>query len=121
MKRLTATTPPEEFIGGYGIEWKRGLLSEHVDLFVTAGGTVRAAASGSGLQWALAGGKAAAVPVVCSEVISILTEDGYIPARCGIPAVRLGACEDHAYDIETYAAQSEAERAYDERQRDGGY
>lgn len=123
MRTFTATTPLDAFVGGYGPAWKRGLLSEHVDLFLAAGGTLRTASSGSGRQWALVplGKGMEAVPVVCSELVEIYTEDGKASSRCGAPAHRLGACETHAEEIEAYMAMSEAERAHWERSLDGAY
>lgn len=113
---LDTTTAPERFIGSYGTDWKNGLLSEHLDMFARAGGVVRGAASGSGAAWAVVDG--VAYPVVCSEIISVPTEDGPVSGRCGHVAVRLGACADHAEVIEAWQAQSEAETAAWERSRE---
>ena len=102
------------FIGGYGTNYKRGLLSEHVNAFLLAGGEVRPAVSGSGLFWAVVDGEA--VPVVCSELIPWANEDGPIAIRCGLPAVD-GLCEGHALDVAEWLAMDESERIAWERAR----
>lgn len=94
MRYLTTTSPPEDFLGGYGQDWRQGVLSEQLELYLAAGGVVRPAASGSGASWAVVDG--VAYPVVCSEVVEVWTEDGRQSGRCGRPAVELGSCEGHA-------------------------
>ena len=93
MRNLTPTTSPELFIGAYGPTWREGLLSEHLDAFVRAGGTHRPSRS-RGAGWAVIDGKA--IPVVCSEVVRIDTEDGPISGRCGANALASSmTCDDH--------------------------
>lgn len=41
----------------------------------------------------------AAVPVVCSELIPITTEDGPDVGRCGQPAVGYGCCAGHSPEL----------------------
>lgn len=92
---LTTETDPETFIGAYGQQWRAGLLSEHLDLFVRAGGTHRPSRS-LGAGWAVIGTKA--YPVVCSEIVRVDTEDGPVSGRCGANALaRTGTCERHDY------------------------
>lgn len=93
MRHLTTSTEPATFIGAYGQNWRSGLISEHLDLFVRAGGTHRASRSGSA-GWAVVDGKA--YPVLCSELVRIDTEDGPQSGRCGSPALEAtGTCEAH--------------------------
>ena len=109
MRHLTDTTSLDEFIGAYGPRHREGLISEHTWAFEKAGGTIRYSTSGTGRQWALvpSGKGEKAYPVVCSEIIKVDTEDGPTSGRCGEPAMRLGACERHAEEIESYMAMSE--------------
>lgn len=91
------TSPPTptriRFIGRYGQTWRDGLLSDHLDLFVRAGGTHRPSRS-HGAGWAVIDGKA--FPVVCSEIVRIDTEDGLVSGRCGANALAAtGTCEAH--------------------------
>lgn len=90
---LTTTTDVDRFIGSYGPRWRAGLLSEHLDLFVRAGGTHRPSRS-TGAGWAVIEGKA--YPVVCSELVWVDTEDGRIDGRCGELALdATGTCPAH--------------------------
>lgn len=113
------TSNAERFIGGYGPDFQPGVLSEHAADFVVAGGGFRVAASGR--VWAvIPGGRA--VPVVCSEIIQVETEDGPISGRCGTPATGdFGACPFHAAQIEGWRNQTEAETLAWEREREFGY
>lgn len=113
MRTLSPTTEPARFIGSYGPTWRSGLISEHLDLFIRAGGTHRTSA-GLGAGWAVVDG--VAHPVVCSELVSIDTEDGPVSGRCGVPALdATGACEGHSEERAHWLAMSEAERAFIER------
>lgn len=95
MRHLTTTTTPADFLGMYGQTWRQGLLSEHLDLFVRAGGTHRPSRS-LGAGWAVVDGKA--WPVVCSEIVRVDTEDGPVSGRCGANALaRTGTCDRHDY------------------------
>lgn len=94
MRHLTTTTAPADFIGMYGQTWREGLLSEHLDLFVRAGGTHRASRNG-GAGWAVLD-RGRAVPVVCSEIVRVDTEDGPVSGRCGANALEAtGTCDAH--------------------------
>lgn len=99
---------PQDFVGHYGQDWRAGVLSEHTEDFVLAGGTLRGSASGSGAHWAvLASGEAH--PLVCSEIIVVHTEDGDVPGRCGVVATKDGACAHHAEQLESWRTMSEPE------------
>jgi hypothetical protein len=101
----------------YGQDNTQGVLSDHLYLFLAAGGTVRDAASGSGRQWAvLPDGTAEAV--LCSDLVWVTTEDGREDDHCGSPAVREGACEGHAAEHEGWLAMTEADRLRWERDLD---
>lgn len=103
MRNLDTTTAPEMFLAGYGPRWTTGLLSEHLDLFVQAGGEFRPGASRLG--WAVVDRKA--YPVVCSEIVRIDTEDGPMSGRCGAPAeADHGRCDSHAALVAAYTAAS---------------
>lgn len=127
MKYFTETSTPEDFVGQYGTDTerddegyshlvgRRSVLIDHTDLFVAAGGTIRV---GKHATWAFLP-KGAGIPVVCGDLVPVHTEDGMSDARCGLNVVgNRGACEGHADERDYYMAQSEAERAFDERQRD---
>lgn len=86
----------------YGIAYRAGLLSDHVEAFVAAGGVVRAAASGSGRTWAVRSWDRLAIPVVCSEIIPVMTEDGPSDGRCGLDALVEGCCKGHAAERQDY-------------------
>lgn len=116
-KPVAPAAAPARFIGSYGTDWKPGVLVEHLEAFVLAGGIVRPAASGSGALWAVVDRRA--YRVVCAEIIEVATEDGPISGRCGQPVKRHGACERHAEIIEEWAAQTEAETIAWERDRAG--
>jgi hypothetical protein len=108
---------PEQMIGFYGQDWKRGLLVDHVEAFKVAGGEIREAASGSGRAWAIVPGLPAA-PVVCGDIIRVDTEDGPVSGNCGAPAGAQGACDFHEAQHAEWAAQTDAEALAWERQRD---
>ena len=94
MRMLTTATDPAEFIGRYGPDWRDGLLSEHLDLYRRAGGEFRRPSHGAGAGWAVIDGLA--VPVVCSELVRIDTEDGPVSGRCGAKAyAATGTCDAH--------------------------
>lgn len=99
-----------DYVGSYGPTWRTGVLSEHLSAFTAAGGGLRAAASGSGLLWAVPAARAAVVPVVCSEIVEIPTEDGPVSGRCGADATADGMCPAHAEQMAGWRAMSEAER-----------
>lgn len=110
---LSPATEPERFVGAYGQTWRAGVLSEHLDLFVRAGGVHRPSRH-EGAGWAVIDGKA--VPIVCSEVVAVATEDGMVSGRCGANALaETGACETHSEVLAHWRETSERERAYTER------
>jgi hypothetical protein len=111
MRTLSRTTSPQDFIAGYGPRWTSGLITDHVSLFVEAGGIVRPASSGSGAAWAVLP-DGTTYPVLCSEMIWISTEDGRIDGRCGSRAsMASGTCSAHEGSHLTVAAKVEQERA----------
>jgi len=118
MSQNTTRPAPtaEQFVGNYGHDWKPGVLAEHLQAFRAAGGVVRRSRTGSGVVWAVVGIKA--YPFVCGHLIQVDTEDGPVSGRCGLRAVREGACEAHAEEHASWVAMSEAERAAWERDRD---
>lgn len=90
---LSPDTDPERFVGAYGQTWRPGVLSEHLALFQSAGGVHRPSQHG-GAGWAVIDGRA--VPVVCSELVRIDTEDGPQSGRCGANALdATGTCDAH--------------------------
>ncbi len=90
---LSPATAPDRFIGSYGQTWRPALISEHLDLFIQAGGTHRPANS-TGAGWAVVDG--VAYPVVCSEIVRVDTEDGPVSGRCGHNALAAtGTCDYH--------------------------
>lgn len=113
MRQLTTHTDPDSFAGGYGTDWRQGVLSDHVDLFQRAGGVVRTSPSGR-TEWALMS-DGTAVPIVCSEIIRIDTEDGPMSGRCGATATTHGACDGHAEIRAAWLAMDEADRVAMER------
>ena len=117
---MTSTTAhrdaaAEQFVGGYGPAWRTGVLIDHTDSFVAAGGRLRV---GRNATWAvLPTGRA--IPVVCGEIVRIDTEDGPMSGRCGLNVFRdLGACDAHAEERQGWMDMSEAERCAWERDRD---
>lgn len=96
VRLLSETTPLEQFIGFYGNAHRSGLISEHVELFKSAGGEIRKGNAHAG--WAVIEGKA--YPILCSEIVRIDTEDGPVSGRCGEFALPIsGRC---AYHEEAY-------------------
>lgn len=95
--------------GDYGYVYREGLLSEHVPSFKAVGGVIRVASTGSGLRYAvLSDGRA--VPVVCSDLIPITTEDGYSDGRCGANATEDGMCPGHAAEYRSYMSSLRFDR-----------
>lgn len=101
-------TNGEQFVGAYGPSYREGVLIDNLEAFVTAGGSVRVGKHGT---WASLPG-AAAIPVVCGDIVRIDTEDGPSDGRCGrnLDGER-GACPAHADERDTWMAMSERERA----------
>lgn len=91
---LTTETDPDRFVGSYGPRWRSGVISEHLGLFVRAGGTHRPS-NGDGAGWAVMS-DGTAVPIVCSELVRVDTEDGPVSGRCGENAIdATGTCYAH--------------------------
>lgn len=71
--------------GEHYITFERvGVVVDHVESFVQAGGSVRPTRSG-GLWAVLPDGRA--YKVLCGEIIPVATEDGPSDGRCGLPVV----------------------------------
>lgn len=94
-----------------------GLLVDDVETFVRLGGSVRPAASGSGVEWAVTP-EGRAFPLTCGDIVERWNEDGSYTDRCGFVADSSGACAGHAVARDSYRAMSEAERLHLERSED---
>lgn len=99
MRYLTTSSTLEDLTGAYGLDWKAGVLSEHLHL-AEANPALQVRTSISGVTWVARAGGGTAVPVLCSEIIAIPTEDGPVSGRCGAFATVDGACEGHAEERE---------------------
>lgn len=97
MRYLTATSTLEDLTGSYGVDWKAGVLSEHLHL-AEANTDLQVRTLPSGRTWVAPARGGKAVPVVCSEIIAIPTEDEVVSGRCGLPVGAEGVCEVHFYD-----------------------
>lgn len=114
MKLLTYTSDPYDVMGVYGPgPFRQGVLAEHLNLVDPT--KVRTLTR---TQWVVTDdGKA--WPVLCGELIRVVTEDGPGEGRCGAPAdPNLGACEPHAERIAEWRTQTEAETLAWEQQRE---
>lgn len=109
-------SPLAQLTSGYGQNWRPGILTEHLMQVEASGLAVRVAASGA--NWVHDPRTTEpAVPLVCSELVKVWTEDGPISGRCGAQVYGdAGACVGHTYAIESWAAQTEAETIAWERQ-----
>lgn len=94
-----------------------GLLVDDVEAFTRLGGTVRPAASGSGVEWAVTP-EGRAFPVTCGDIVERWNEDGSYTDRCGSVADAAGACAGHAAARDAYLAMTEAERLCLEREEE---
>ena len=111
----TTKTTAYRFIAHYGPDWRLGVLTEHLQLVHAAGVHVRRSASGRRTYVVAEDG--CCFPVVCSELVEVLTEDGRMSGRCGVPVEgEAWACEGHQIEMENWLAMSEAERARWERE-----
>lgn len=103
MSTTTAATA-DRFVRNYGPEWVTGVLSDNVAQFEAGGGIVTMTAEGEHLaiidRETFGRPMRLTVPVLCSEIIWISTEDGTIDGRCGSP-VMFGeghwTCENHSW------------------------
>ena len=115
MARRTLTL--EDLVSGYGQSWTSGIISEHLGLVEALGGRVHTTLSGR--QWVTEAKGGRAIPVLCSEIVAIYTEDGETSGRCGAPALATeGACQAHGEILAAWRAQTEAEARAWERQVD---
>jgi hypothetical protein len=110
------TTRLESVTGQYGSAWTTGIISEHVPAAVKRGLMVRKTHTLT--EWVYDPATTEkAVPVLCSELIVVWTEDGPTTGRCGLMA-KEGVCEGHASVIREWWAQSDAELLAWERELD---
>jgi len=113
---MTRGNSPYDFIGAYGPDWERGIISEHLPRFEKVGGRVHTLASGREIA-VLPDGTTA--PIVCSHLIWINTEDGRVDGRCGAPVAKgRWACPGHAAEMDEWRAMTEAEKLHWEQARD---
>lgn len=109
-------TVPSDYVGMYGQDYTRGVLSDHLYHF---------AGQGNGEQVDETGHLTVTVdgveePVLCSEIIAIHTEDGPMSGRCGYRVLPGDfACESHQLEIDSYRSMSEMERLDLERREEG--
>lgn len=94
-----------------------GLLVDDAETFVALGGTIRPAASGSGVFWAVTP-EGQAFPLTCGDIVERVSEDGPYTDRCGAVADHDGACEGHGAARDAWREMSEAERLELEREED---
>jgi hypothetical protein len=79
MRTLTPGSRLDDLTGSYGPTWRRGVLSEHLHLVDEA---TKVFVSASGARTYVSDGHST-YPVVCSELVDVHTEDGFIVGRCG--------------------------------------
>ena len=104
----------ERYGAGYGPRWTYGIISEHVWLAVRVGLVEQTVDGAVTVQDPETG---ESLPVLCSELVWIDTEDGRVTGRCGAPILPSDgfACEAHAEIIYGWRQESEAEVAQWER------
>lgn len=115
--RSIQTLTADQIVGFYGSDidnLREGVISEHVEAFAAAGGRVVETSRRS--YAVLPGGRG--VPVLCSAIVAVQTEDDVVSGRCGGDAVDDGACPRHAAERDSWLATSEAERIAIERAED---
>jgi hypothetical protein len=104
---------PSSLVGLYGPDWQHGVLSEH--LHMVPENLVRRLASGT----LVVNVDGSAVPVVCSELVRLNTEDGPVDGRCGGRVTASGyACEGHERQLAEWHAMSEMDTMIWERRQD---
>jgi len=112
---MARTLTLEDLVSGYGQDWTSGIISEHLYRVEALGGRIHVA--GTGRMWVAPAKGGVAIPVLCSEIVAVYTEDGEISGRCGLPAlVEDGACDAHQAILEDWRAQSEPEAIAWERE-----
>jgi hypothetical protein len=90
----TTATDVSEFTGTYGNTRRRhGIISEHVPAALRAGLTVRVL----NLSAIVVDPSGRTIPILCSELIRVDTEDGPMSGRCGALANLNGVCDVHDY------------------------
>jgi len=114
MKLLHPTSDPYDVMGMYGPgPFRQGVLVDHLHLIPED--RIR---NGQNVQWVVTD-DGRAWPVLCGEIIGIVTEDGPSDGRCGIPVEPgKGACEGHELQHQEWAQQTEAETIQWERERE---
>lgn len=104
---MIARTRLQRATGAYGPNNRVGVLSEHLDLALRTGLVARRL---PGSTWVYDPDQPGerAVPVVCSELVPIWTEDGRVTGRCGeLAGPSTGMCHTHADIVEGWRNQSE--------------
>lgn len=97
----------EDLTSGYGQNWTRGVLAEHVH---STDATVHVTTTGRTVAIPLGGG--VPVPVLCGEIVMLATEDGPVDGRCGRQTYDGDfACPGHADERRAWMNETEAERA----------
>lgn len=94
--------------------FRQGVASDHVYLAERAGLEVRS----TGRRSWIVDATGRTMPVLCSAIIEVWTEDGRSDGRCGAFAVDAGYCDAHAEEADAWAAASEAERIAWEKEVD---
>ncbi len=91
--------------GEHHIVYRQGVLSDHIESFLAAGGgttlVVGPGTDAPQVTYAVLP-DGSRVPVVCSEVIPVRTEDGPSDGRCGHDATVDGMCEWHAEERDSW-------------------
>jgi len=96
-----------------------GVITDHVYRALDAGYVVRVAASGRTYVHPAAGGTA--VPVLCGEIVPVLTEDGWTDGRCALPVMNNErGCPGHEPQIAAWADER-SEQYVDDRADENEY
>lgn len=102
--------------GVYGPDYRHGVLTDHLGRLVEAGVDLHVTASGRRVAIFEDG---SSLPILCSEIVPLYTEDGVVDGRCG-RYVRNDddACPGHQFGIDRWRNASEIERAAIERREE---
>lgn len=108
-----------DVVGNYGPGWRPGVLIDDLDRAVTFG--LKVVNTGT-KTWVVGDDPndfGRAYPVVCGDIIGIVTEDGPTDGRCGVPVDgdRWG-CTGHADQRDWWQGLTELEKVQVERMED---